>query len=154
MELEIPEVPFEDVKAAIDSKYRALWATIFGGHPGLTPATLEVLSEDTNAGYRAEHNTLVLGISPHDLTDREIVKPEREPWWLSDLVHEMAHEYQTKVVAGAPTEEGRTLHAQYQDLYPQAGHDETYFTGVPLFARVCGKPIKEFVEWIAPCPFL
>ena len=153
MEVEIPAVPFEDVKRVIEDTYRDLWSRAFGGHSGLMPATLEVRSQAMSAGYRQNHNTIVLGVGPYDLETDGIDKPERDPQWLSDLVHELVHEYQAKVVKGAATSEGQSLREQYSALYPQPGHGEDFFTGVPLFANIVGKPVKEFVEWIAPSPF-
>lgn len=154
MELEIPAGPFEDVKKVIEATYRDLWAKTLGGHPGLTPATLEIHQEVVEAGYRPIHNALVIGVSPDDLMDPGIDKPVCDPQWLSDLVHEMVHEYQAKVVKGAATSEGQRLRVQYGALYPQPGHGEDFFTGVPLFADTVGMPIKGFVEWIARFPFL
>ncbi len=154
MELEPPEIPFEDVKKVIEATYRDLWEKIFGGHPGLTPATLEVHPEAMSAGYRQNHNTLILGVGGHDLVAwAGANKPECDPQWLSDLVHEMLHEYQTKVVKGAATPEGRSLRERYRLQYPQQEHDECFFTGVPFFAETVKKPVEDFVDWIAPVPW-
>ena len=153
MTADLLTVPLEEVRKTIERKYRALWTKVFGGHEGLSPAVLDVSPVAGHAGYRPDHNVLMVGISPYDLSDPAVLVPESDPTWLSDLVHEMVHEYQSKVIAGDATEEGRALRTRFAPLYPQPGHDETYFSGVPLFADLVGKPIKEFVEWIAPFPF-
>jgi hypothetical protein len=106
-----------------------------------TPALLEIKFEDCAAGYSQNRNVLQLCISEGNREDFECIFGGQKAlgyrlgWYVSqrELVHEMLHEYQYKMV-GAPTDEGIALFAKHKRRFPDPGHDATWFTAIALRA--------------------
>ena len=125
--------------AVIRRDYSAIWGDWFEA-TGASPATLCLCTECTGSGYRPKRNELHLNLPEDNVveavddaaTDPRAAPPACIGWaaWKRELVHELLHEYQHKVVRGKVSPEGRRLGAQHRGCFDGPGHGPDYFTAI------------------------
>jgi hypothetical protein len=109
-----------------------------------------------DSGYRPERDELCLSLpeanveeASDDLrTDHTTAPPSGIGWpaWKCELVHELLHEYQHKVVAGRSSPAGMELEASHPSCFEGAGHGADFFTAITEKASYFGVSPEDLIS--------
>ena len=119
----------QQVEAVVRATYANIWNDWYAGLPSQVPATLLVDGKCNSAGYSFQKNELVISLCDGNLNDDDSLNADGWPCWKTDLVHEMLHEYENKVVK-IPTPQGKSLFAAYPHPWWGKGHEELFYSAV------------------------
>jgi len=135
-------------RAVIQGTHDAIWRDWLSSTPGVSRATLRLIYECASSGYRPEQNELLLNLPEANVEDAadEGAHDQTPPllagigWpaWKRELVHELLHEYQHKVVAGNASVVGKALEQKYRHCFDGPGHDAHFFTAIAEKASYFG----------------
>ena len=120
---------FEQVKKLVESTYGRIWADWYTGYTDQTKARLDFRLGEFPGGYIHSRNAILCSIGAGNLDDSDVLQPEEWPIWKVELVHEMLHEYQYKVVK-APSHLARQFAEKFGHRFQGKGHDESFFTAI------------------------
>ncbi len=107
-----------ELQNLVQDTYNRIWNDWYSTHAGHTQATVTVNTDGTDSGYSHGRNLIIVSIGEGNLEDHDITAEpdlwdeQRWPIWMPNLIHEMLHEYERKVIA-TPTPAGRALHAAH-----------------------------------------
>ena len=68
------------------------------------------------------------------------------PAWKRELVHELLHEYQYKVIAGQASPEGMKLEAKYRGCSEGADHGAAFFAAIAEKASYFGISAENLIS--------
>jgi hypothetical protein len=123
---------FQAVEGVIRAFYSDTWAAWYSNRPSAKPAKLCVDLKGESSGYRPLHDAMIISLAAGNLSDSDILDVAGWPIWKTELVHEMLHEYATKVIRAA-TPCGGALHSRAKN-HPlwgnQCGHDDLFYTAL------------------------
>ena len=136
---------FEEVKSLADATYLRIWRDWYKDFPDERPAHHDLQLCDLSAGYSHSRNWILNPICEGNLDDWDILSQGGWPIWKIQLVHEMVHEYQAKVVT-SPSSEGVSLRARFGRTFWGKGHDEKFFTAIAEKASYFGMTPEQLVE--------
>ena len=127
----------EESKRLLQAEYDRIRSDWYAGHRNTAPAVLDVRLGDGSAGYSHSSNTLLIFISEENLPEIDRHLRGEKHWfgklrWFihqTELIHEMLHEYQFKILV-EPTPEGRVLFAKYQNRFFGPNHNDLFFTAI------------------------
>lgn len=141
--------------AVIERTYRAIWNDWFEGI-GVPRADFCVTHDCADSGYRPKKNELHLSLpelnveeAADDLrTTYNIAPPPGIGWpaWKRELVHELLHEYQHKVVVGQASPEGMKLEANHHGCFEGEGHGADFFTAIAEKASYFGISSEDLIS--------
>lgn len=131
-----------DIRTAYDS-YRSDWY----GDSAPPSATFKVEMADFTSGYSPSEDTLTIYVGAGDVEDWEFKRNNAEAPWRIELIHEMLHEHQHKVVK-TPSAAGKALFAKRPNAFDGQGHDERFYTAIADIAPKFGKTPEEFLDFI------
>ena len=97
------------VERLVRDHYQAVWQRVFPQNGRLSPAQIEFLVADQSSGYSSKHNLIRVAIRDANLSSSDILAVESWPIWRRNLMHEIVHEYEDKVLNFAETAAGSTL---------------------------------------------
>jgi hypothetical protein len=138
---------FEDVKSLADATYQRIWRDWYKDFPDMRPAHQDLQLCDLSAGYSHSRNWLLNPICDGNLDDCDILDADAWPIWKIQLVHEMLHEYQAKVIS-SPSSVGICLHARFRATFCGKGHDEKFFTAIAEKASYFGMTPEDLIAHI------
>ena len=131
---------FDDVGKLIKETYDSTWRSWYAGAPGETPSTLEVRLGACSSGYLKSSDTILIYVASGNINNRDVEDAEGWPLWKCELIHEMLHEYQYKMVT-APSEPGTQLWLKYKDSFqsfPGKGHGADFYTAMVSVSSLMG----------------
>lgn len=110
----------------------------------LSQAKLVIEKKCESSGYKKDEDTIYLFFPEVNL--EEILTDEQcicdytvniLGWnlWRRELVHEMLHEYQYKIILNNISIEGRNLYKQFGQYFSGAGHGPDFFTAISIQAK-------------------
>ncbi|MGD0337961.1 MAG: hypothetical protein ABSB78_04170 [Bacteroidota bacterium] len=142
-----------EIVSILRSEYDRLWKDWYPTDANLKKATLKIEFSMSTTFYRPSEDCLYIFIADGNLEDFENqIQGHCHPmsklgWYIhqTELVHEMLHEYQIKMVH-QPTEEGKALFAKYGPTFDGRGHDELFFTVIVEKASYFGLTPDEFLK--------
>lgn len=120
---------FLEIKTIADKTYLAIWNDWFRHVRGIIPARHDFCLSDLSAGYNHPKNQIINPIPEGNFNDSDILDDSKWNIWKIQLVHEMLHEYQHKVVSRA-SPEGSNLYLKFKNSFSGKGHDEKFFTAI------------------------
>lgn len=141
-------------------EYHRVWCDWYVQMPYAVRADRDIRPGDCSAGCSFCHNPLLLCICEGNLEDfrdwqNEAPSPGSRLGWpvnRRELIHEMLHEYQKKVVLNA-TAEGRVRHSTHGASFAGCGHDERFFSAIADRAGYFGVTADELVAELWPPTF-
>lgn len=142
-----------DLKKIAQETYDRIWNDWYSTKPGHTQATLEVNTACTHSGYSHSRNLIVVSVGKGNLEDFDITAgPDlfdqaRWPIWMPNLVHEMLHEYERKVIVSA-TAEGLALHRAHPHPWWGEGHEGPFYSAIASQAGHFRLTPRELLEAI------
>ncbi|MGA3144221.1 MAG: hypothetical protein ABSF10_14535 [Verrucomicrobiota bacterium] len=119
----------EEVAKLVQDTYANVWRDWYAEHPGCVPATVTVDLNCTSAGYGHKFNLIIISFANGNLDDCDILNSEAWPIWKTDLIHEMLHEYERKILT-KPSDAGRALFAAHPHPVWGPGHEEMFYTAI------------------------
>lgn len=121
----------------IEDTYREIFEQWYGGlNIEMAELEIEFLDIPNSCGYSNERNTIFLSLPTNEITqiDNESIFNLRFHWedWYSDLVHEMLHEYQFKVIKTSTPQGEKLLNTVNKALlnFDGPGHDEVFYSAI------------------------
>lgn len=144
------EAAFQVLAAEVKSCYEKTWHDWYQGQER-HPARLRVEINDTDsATYNTRDDVIFLALRSGDVEDYASMvtadtRAEERQWriWKQELVHEMLHEYQHKMLL-APSAEGIRLHETDARGFDGQGHDDLFYTAIAEKARYFSMRPEEF----------
>ena len=138
-----------EITQVIQDTYSNIWRVWYANHPGCIPAMVTVDLDCTSAGYGHDLNRIIISFGDGNLDDTDILDSGEWQIWKIQLIHEMLHEYEKKVLT-APSDAGRALFAaesaSFRRLLWGAGHEELLYTAIcdraPSFGLTPGQLIS------------
>jgi hypothetical protein len=141
--------------AVIERTYGAIWNDWFEGLD-VPRADFYVTHDCADSGYRLKKNELHLNLP--ELNVEEVADDLRTicntapppgigwPTWKRELVHELLHEYQHKVVAGQASPQGWELEAKHHGCFDGVGHGADFFTAIAEKASYFGISPEDLIS--------
>src|ERR1022692_1826910 len=133
--------------AVIEHTYYAIWNDWFAS-TGVSRASFHLTHQCADSGYRPERDELHLNLPETNVEEAaddaasnyRTATPPTIGWpvWKRELVHEILHEYQHKVVAGQASPGGTALEGEHRGRFRGAGHGADYFTAAEEKASYFG----------------
>jgi hypothetical protein len=118
------------LRKLISGTYSAIWPAWFQNTDQLSNAVLMVSLGDGSSVYHRELDGIEIAIQTGTPGEPGVFDAERWPSWKGELVHEMLHEYETKVPFKS-SEEGIRLFRNSEKRFKDHPKDDTrYFTAV------------------------
>jgi len=117
------------VNKLVQKTYAEIWKDWFSGLPDCTPATVTVDLNCTDSGYRHSRNLIIISFAEGNLNNYDILDSNQWPVWKVDLIHEMLHEYEKKVMT-EPTDAGRDLYSKHRRQLGGPDHNELFYTAI------------------------
>jgi len=112
--------------------------------------------ECADSGYRPQADELHLNLPESNVEDasddcltRHNAGPQPGigwPAWRRELVHELLHEYQHKVVASKTSPEGIALEARHRRRFDGVGHGADFFTAIAEKASYFGISADDLIS--------
>lgn len=148
-----PKATLPELQALALSTYSRVWRDWYSARADCTMATLTVDVDGTSAGYSHKHNLIIVSIGEgnledHDLLDNPVLNtPSSWSIWMPDLIHEMLHEYEMKVII-TPTPDGEALFAAFpHPFYDSKDHGPLFYSAIvdraPYFALTPRQLLEE-----------
>ncbi len=135
-------------REVIGQSHRVIWDDWFACIPGAVRADFRLTHGCADSGYRPERNELHLSLPEVNVeeaadeggADRRAAPPPCVGWpvWKRELVHEMLHEYQHKVLAWTASTQGMALEAKSPRRFTGPRHGADFFTAIELKAAYFG----------------
>lgn len=133
----------QQARKLIKNEYTKLWKDWYTNHH-VVPANLLLEQIAASSGYKKDEDTIYIFLPEINLI--EIINEEEIlhdysvthlGWnvWRRDLIHEMLHEYQYKVICENVSEIGIELHKKYGRQFSGEGHDPAFFTAISIQAK-------------------
>jgi hypothetical protein len=127
----------QESQQLLQREYDHIWSDWYAKHGGIKPATLKIHFADGTSGYIHPSNLLAIFISEENIPEIDRQLRGEKHWsgklkWFvhqAELVHEMLHEYQFKILV-EPNPEGRALFAKYRNKFSGPNHNELFFTAI------------------------
>lgn len=130
-------------------RHANLWACVFAGATEQKKAEVFLWEAFGTSGYCATPDQIHFFLEPnsYDLDDLDEAyragvpamdgNPNNWRLWEQEVVHELIHEYQEKVVRTVVTAEGRSLDKAIpaHQRHSGCGHDEVFYTAVVEVAK-------------------
>jgi hypothetical protein len=132
-----------DREGVLRRRHAWLWERVFTGDAAQLPrATIRLIEECGTSGYSRPDDTILFYLGGFDLDHLDTATDETpslaalDRWriWEIEVLHELVHEYQAKVVAGAVTQEGHRLRDIVGTRYAGHGHDADFYTAIAAVA--------------------
>lgn len=133
-----------EITRLVQDTYSKIWRDWYAGRVECVPATVTVDLDGTCAGYGHTLNRIIVSLGEGNLDDYDILDAEGSPIWKSQLIHEMLHEYESKVLA-APSEAGRALYTANPHPFWGPGHEELFYTAICEKAPYFGRTPVQFI---------
>lgn len=141
----------EDV---LRQRHRWLWDRVFIGDAATLPrATIVLIEESADTGYLSGSDTIRFSLGGHDLDDLDEAtnnpsERDLQRWrvWEVEVLHELVHEYQCKVIRENVSEAGRSLQARIRNPYAGHGHGDTFYTALAEVAARLGYDPLEMLD--------
>lgn len=149
---------YSDAEKKLKTIYRTLWDNWYSDRNDLTPAALilekvDEKSFDINSLYEIKEDRIRLRLPEVNLGEMLMVDSDHLsftipdwPTWQRELIHEMLHEYQYKVVKGKISEEGQALYERFSRSFPDGGHEADFFTALANRASVLGIQPEQLIR--------
>jgi hypothetical protein len=134
-----------------------MWGAWYSEFPSLVPAKIHLDLNSSCSLYRHNDNELHVGLGEIDVdelmdrTDPEFQRPNDTtewPKWKQELVHEMLHEYQHKVLRWESSFAGQQLCNIHQSKFTGQNHGPDYFTAVEHIAPIFGVSPEQLIEYV------
>jgi hypothetical protein len=142
-------------RAVIERTYRAIWNDWFE-RMRVPRADFCVTYDCADSGYRPKKDELHLSLpelnveeASDDLrTNHNTGPPPGVGWpaWKRELIHEVLHEYQHKVVAGQASPKGMQLEANHPGCFEGVGHGADFFTAIAEKASYFGISPEDLIS--------
>ena len=133
-----------DVTQLVQDSYSRIWHDWYANDPGCLPAVVTVGLDCTSAGYGRTFSRIVVSYGEGNFDGYDILDADGWPTWKIQLVREMLHECEKKVLTG-PTEAGRALFAAHPYALWGGGHGELFYTAICDKATCFGFTPAEFI---------
>lgn len=118
-----------EVTRLVQNTYSKIWHDWYDNQSNCVPANVTVDLDCTSAGYGHDLNRIIISFGDGNLDDYDILDADGWPTWKTQLIHEMLHEYERKVLT-APSEDGRALFARHPHPMWGDGHEELFYTAI------------------------
>ena len=118
-----------EVTRLVQDTYSTIWRDWYAERPDCVSATVTVDLNCTSNGYGNALNRIIISFGDVNLDDYDILDASGWPIWKIQLIHEMLHEYERKVLT-APSEVGRALFAAHPHPFRGPGHEELFYTAI------------------------
>lgn len=118
-----------EVTRLVQDTYTKIWRDWYASRPDCVPATVTVDLDCTSDGYGHDLNRIIISLGDANLDDWDILDVVGWPAWKIQLIHEMLHEYERKVLT-APSESGRALFAARPHPFWGPGHEALFYTAI------------------------
>ncbi len=128
----------EQAKSLLEEQYKRIWKDWYS-NLDITPAEFIVEEKMHSSGYKKDEDKLFLFLPEanledvvHDLGEHDIPCLSSHNWslWKRELVHEMLHEYQFKVIQDNVTNEGCELYKVHGKPFYGPGHGQDFFSAI------------------------
>jgi len=136
---------FEQVKKLVENTYGRIWGDWYAIYPEKTRARLDFRKGGFSGRYSHKCDFILCSIGEGNLDDSDILNSDQWPVWKRELVHEMLHEYQCKVVK-APSDLGRQFAEKYDHRFLGEGHGESFMTAICEKAPYFGMTVDELAD--------
>lgn len=143
-----------ELRALVLSIYSRIWHDWYSGRAGCTLAALTVDTDGTSAGYSHKHNLIIVSVGEGNLRDRDLLddpvynNPLSWSVWMRDLIHEMLHEYEMKIII-TPTPDGETLFSSFpHPFHDHMDHGPLFYSAICDRAPYFGLTPRELLEVI------
>ena len=97
----------------------------------------------------------MLSLSPvggHNIHDEQagLSEPDKWPRWQKDLLEEIVHEYEHKIICGNATPAGQTLFGKFGQKFDEdpRGHGATFFSALDQVASLIGLSPESLITGI------
>ena len=142
---------FNMVAQEIRDTYDRIWNDWFKGH-GCQQAELEIVINEIEAPrYSSSRNLIYLPLCDEDVSNYEkitscVMFAEYEKWrvWKQDLIHEMLHEYEDKILKQPSADGIRIRNGHRMPWYPKEKHGELFYTAIAEKAHYFELEQEEF----------
>jgi hypothetical protein len=141
-------VRMKELDDLIRSTHQQIWTDWHGTSPTYARAKLVITHNVNGAYYDEKKDEIHVDISNGNLTDSDILDPTQWPVWKVDLVEEMLHEYQHKVVSQQKSflTRGDELWKEHAKYFAGKGHDSTFFSAVAKHANYFGLSPEDLIK--------
>jgi len=136
---------FDEVAELIRTMYASVWSEWYRGRAGVPRATLRVEPGCLTSGYDPKTDTVWIYVAEGNLEDHDIADPEAWPIWRIELIEEMLHEYQYKMVR-TPSAVGRRLFEQHNRRFSDRGHGDDFFTAIAECSSSLGMSPEQLID--------
>jgi hypothetical protein len=140
-------VTLEQARDEISRCYEELRSKCFRDCDQAAVAKLQVVEGDFASGYSHSENQITIYLCDGDLAIWDLPRFGMPPPWRVTLLHEIVHEYQSKVVTD-PSEEGVSLMTRHPNYFDGRGHDERFYTAIVEIAPAFELSADQFLESI------
>ncbi|MCX6639693.1 MAG: hypothetical protein NTW14_04320 [bacterium] len=123
-------------KTHIRRTYKSIWTKWYKDSPESRRAKICIRVEAGEAYCRIDGQLIVLYLDEYNLLQAKtniIFRGENKDWpiWKRDLIHEMFHEYEFKVIKDNPTAKGIELYNEYSGFFMEPEkHPIEFFSAV------------------------
>lgn len=125
------------IETILATEYNRIWNDWYPSDGTVNKATLQIEVGDSASFYRRSQDCINIYVPECNFSDFEQIIDGRKyacskmGWYINqaELVHEMLHEYQFKMIK-APSEEGKALLAKKGRTFDGEGHDEKFFSAI------------------------
>jgi hypothetical protein len=130
-------ITFNEIEALLRFEYDRIWKDWYSGNNNVNPARIEITIGDHTTFYRPSEDAIYIFVPEGNFRDyehhlrNEPYRISKLGWYLhqTELVHEMLHEYQSKLVS-TPSEKGLALFEKFKGRFSGNGHDALFFTAI------------------------
>ena len=147
----------EIAKQKIQDEYIEIWRAWYKDIPDVCPATLQIYDFTKTSGYCKKSDKICLFFDKEDLlkvlireTEDEFIAPPGYPanWDICriELIHEMLHEYQYKILGNEFSIEGAELAKKYDRFFRDHQHDHIFATAIERNAKYLNMNPDELIN--------
>lgn len=142
----------QEVDDQIQQTYTKIWNDWYSSLKEVSPAEVKFDLNCTDSGYNHKRNLIIVSLGEGNLEVLDYPGTNTWPIWKQQLIHEILHEYEMKVIC-EPSSEGKALHAKYSALHSHPAvwgsmHSESYYTAVCDRATYFGLTPEELLSKI------
>jgi hypothetical protein len=149
-ETSVPTTP-DAMQTLIGYQHERFWRRMVGGDAKVSKLMAHVLpaksigapcaASGNVSRYEISTDTIHIVVPLESIGDLSVLGPSatsgQSPVWETELIHELVHEHQFKLITTA-SEEGRALMASDKKGFPGPGHGELFYTAVCACAQRLG----------------